>query len=96
MINFVDKCPNLRWPHFTSIMRRLFIRAFSKYCEKIRVATSTIPPGTMIPSSGAEYSYFMEAFGPFPAYMFSWVSTFIIKPSQLAIICMSFAAYAVS
>ena len=51
--------------------------------------------GTMIPSSGAEYSYFMEAFGPFPAYMFSWVSTFIIKPSQLAIICMSFAAYAV-
>merc|ERR1712038_1050032 len=49
----------------------------------------------MIPSSGAEYSYFMEAFGPFPAYMFSWVSTFIIKPSQLAIICMSFAAYAV-
>jgi L-type amino acid transporter 9 len=34
-------------------------------------------------SSGAEYSYFMEAFGPFPAYMFSWVSTFIIKPSQV-------------
>jgi len=51
--------------------------------------------GTMIPSSGAEYSYFMKAFGPFSAYMFSWVSTFIIKPSQLAIICMSFAAYAV-
>ena len=25
----------------------------------------------------------------------SWVSTIIIKPSQLAIICMSFAAYAV-
>jgi len=51
--------------------------------------------GTMIPSSGAEYAYFMEAFGPFPAYMFSWVSTMIIKPSQLAIICMSFAAYSV-
>jgi len=51
--------------------------------------------GTMIPSSGAEYAYFMEAFGPFPAYMFSWVSTMIIKPSQLAIICMSFATYAV-
>ena len=26
--------------------------------------------GTMITSSGAEYSYFMVAFGPFPAYMF--------------------------
>ena len=49
----------------------------------------------MIPSSGAEYSYFMVAFGPFPAYMFSWVSTIIIKPSQLAIICLSFAEYVV-
>merc|ERR1711990_204170 len=27
--------------------------------------------------------------------LFSWVSTMIIKPSQLAIICMSFAAYSV-
>ena len=51
--------------------------------------------GTMITSSGAEYSYFMVAFGPFPAYMFSWVSTIIIKPSQLAIICLSFAEYVV-
>ncbi|XP_023345286.1 b(0,+)-type amino acid transporter 1 [Eurytemora carolleeae] len=51
--------------------------------------------GTMITSSGAEYGYFMQAFGPFSAYMFSWVSTMIIKPSQLAIICMSFAEYAV-
>ena len=51
--------------------------------------------GTMIPSSGAEYSYFMVAFGPFSAYMFSWVSTIIIKPSQLAIICLSFAEYVV-
>jgi L-type amino acid transporter 9 len=51
--------------------------------------------GTMITSSGAEYSYFMVAFGPFSAYMFSWVSTIIIKPTQLAIICLSFAEYAV-
>ena len=36
-----------------------------------------------LPSSGAEYAYFMEAFGPFSAYMFSWVSTMIIKPSQV-------------
>ncbi|XP_040576621.1 b(0,+)-type amino acid transporter 1 [Lepeophtheirus salmonis] len=51
--------------------------------------------GTMITSSGAEYAYFMLAFGPFPAYMFSWVSTMIIKPSQLAIICLSFGEYVV-
>lgn len=51
--------------------------------------------GTMIPSSGAEYSYFMVAFGAFPAYTFSFVSTIIIKPSQLAIVCLSFAEYVV-
>ena len=51
--------------------------------------------GTMIPSSGAEYSYFMVAFGAFPAYTFSWVCTIIIKPSQLAIVCLSFAEYVV-
>eukprot|EP00096_Caligus_rogercresseyi_P007555 TRINITY_DN25469_c0_g1_i1.p1 TRINITY_DN25469_c0_g1~~TRINITY_DN25469_c0_g1_i1.p1 ORF type:complete len:517 (-),score=107.66 TRINITY_DN25469_c0_g1_i1:136-1686(-) len=51
--------------------------------------------GTMISSSGAEYAYFMMAFGAFPAYMFSWVSTMIIKPSQLAIICLSFGEYVV-
>ena len=28
--------------------------------------------GTMIQSSGAEYSYFMVAFGPFYAYMFRY------------------------
>ena len=49
----------------------------------------------MITSSGAEYAYFMSAFGPFPAYMFSWVSTIIIKPTQLAIVCMSLAEYTV-
>ncbi len=37
-------------------------------------------------SSGAEYAYFMEAFGPFFAYMFSWVSTIIIKPSQVLLV----------
>jgi hypothetical protein len=46
-------------------------------------------------SSGAEYAYFMDAFGPMPAYLFSWVSTLVLKPSQLAIICLSFAKYAV-
>lgn len=49
----------------------------------------------MIPSSGAEYSYFMVAFGPFSAYAFSWVSTMILKPSQLAIVCLSLAEYVV-
>ncbi|XP_044730945.1 b(0,+)-type amino acid transporter 1 isoform X2 [Chrysoperla carnea] len=51
--------------------------------------------GTMNTSSGAEYAYFMDAFGAPPAFLFSWVSTLVLKPSQMAIICLSFAKYAV-
>ncbi|XP_055390544.1 b(0,+)-type amino acid transporter 1 isoform X1 [Condylostylus longicornis] len=51
--------------------------------------------GTMNTSSGAEWAYFMDAFGPAPAFLFSWVSTLVLKPSQMAIICLSFAQYAV-
>ncbi|KAL0276580.1 UNVERIFIED_CONTAM: hypothetical protein PYX00_004129 [Menopon gallinae] len=51
--------------------------------------------GTMNTSSGAEYAYFMDAFGPMPAFLFSWASTLVLKPSQMAIICLSFAKYAV-
>lgn len=48
----------------------------------------------MITKSGGEYPYLMEAFGPIPAYLFSWTSLFIIKPSSFAIICLSFSEYA--
>ncbi|KAF4529098.1 hypothetical protein B566_EDAN014620 [Ephemera danica] len=51
--------------------------------------------GTMNTSSGAEYAYFMDAFGSLPAFLFSWVSTLVLKPSQMAIICLSFAQYTV-
>ncbi|XP_077287313.1 L-type amino acid transporter sobremesa isoform X2 [Arctopsyche grandis] len=51
--------------------------------------------GTMNTSSGAEYAYFMDAFGAPPAFLFSWVSTLVLKPSQMAIICLSFAKYTV-
>jgi L-type amino acid transporter 9 len=46
-------------------------------------------------SSGAEWAYYMDAFGSAPAFLFSWVSTFVLKPSQMAIICLSFAQYGV-
>lgn len=36
----------------------------------------------------------MEAFGPIPAFLFSWASLLVIKPSSFAIICLSFAEYA--
>lgn len=48
----------------------------------------------MITKSGGEYPYLMEAFGPIPAYLFSWTSLFVMKPSSFAIICLSFSEYA--
>ncbi|KAK2854246.1 hypothetical protein Q5P01_006907 [Channa striata] len=50
--------------------------------------------GTMITKSGGTYAYLMESFGPIPAYLFSWTTVMVLKPSSLAIISMSFAKYA--
>ena len=47
---------------------------FPYYCYPLG-ALAYAERGTMITSSGAEYSYFMVAFGPFPAYMFREVGT---------------------
>ncbi|XP_037676276.1 B(0,+)-type amino acid transporter 1 isoform X2 [Choloepus didactylus] len=49
--------------------------------------------GTTITKSGGEYPYLMEAFGPVPAYLFSWTSLVVMKPSSFAIICLSFSEY---
>ncbi|XP_026147445.1 b(0,+)-type amino acid transporter 1 isoform X2 [Mastacembelus armatus] len=48
----------------------------------------------MITKSGGEYSYLMEAFGPIVAYLYSWASIMVLKPSSFAIITLSFAEYA--
>uniref|UniRef100_A0A3Q3J0N6 b(0,+)-type amino acid transporter 1 n=1 Tax=Monopterus albus TaxID=43700 RepID=A0A3Q3J0N6_MONAL len=50
--------------------------------------------GTMITKSGGEYSYLMEAFGPIVAYLYSWTTVMVLKPSSFAIITLSFAEYA--
>ena len=49
--------------------------------------------GTMIPLSGADYVYILQAFGPLPAFLYSWTSVTVIYPSQFAIICLPFGAY---
>ncbi|XP_003416376.1 B(0,+)-type amino acid transporter 1 [Loxodonta africana] len=49
--------------------------------------------GTTITKSGGEYPYLLEAFGPIPAYLFSWISLIVIKPTSFAIICLSFSEY---
>nr|CAH0108377.1 unnamed protein product [Daphnia galeata] len=56
--------------------------------------------GTLIPKSGGEYIYFLEAFGPLHkffgpilAFIFAWVTVFLINPSSVAILSLSFAKY---
>ncbi|XP_035484255.2 b(0,+)-type amino acid transporter 1 isoform X1 [Scophthalmus maximus] len=50
--------------------------------------------GTMITKSGGDYSYLNEAFGPLVAYLYSWTTVMVLKPSSFAIITLSFAEYA--
>ncbi|KAG7255484.1 hypothetical protein CRUP_014855 [Coryphaenoides rupestris] len=50
--------------------------------------------GTMIPRSGGEYPYLMEGFCPLVAYLYSWTTAIVLKPSSFAIISLSFANYA--
>ncbi|XP_072037430.1 b(0,+)-type amino acid transporter 1-like [Amphiura filiformis] len=50
--------------------------------------------GTMIPKSGGEYSYFLDTYGGMVAFMFSWVSNFILKPA-LAVVILACAEYIV-
>ncbi|XP_061601114.1 b(0,+)-type amino acid transporter 1 [Cololabis saira] len=50
--------------------------------------------GTMITKSGGEYSYLKEAFGPIVAYLYSWTTVMVLKPSAFAIITLSLAEYA--
>ena len=47
---------------------------------------------TTIPSSGAEYIYLLERLGPMSAFLYSWTSVIVLKPSQFAIICLAFGA----
>ena len=49
--------------------------------------------GTMIPKSGAEYSYLKETFGPLPGFLYSWTLALIIRPSSIAIVSLTFARY---
>ncbi|XP_059368785.1 b(0,+)-type amino acid transporter 1-like [Carassius carassius] len=50
--------------------------------------------GTMIMKSGGEYPYLMEGFGPVLAYLYSWTTIIVLKPSSFAIIALSCAEYA--
>lgn len=58
--------------------------------------------GTVVGKSGAEYSYFEEAFGkthkywgPLPSFICAWIYVVILRPAEVAIVVMTFAEYAI-
>ncbi|XP_046734368.1 b(0,+)-type amino acid transporter 1-like [Diprion similis] len=58
--------------------------------------------GTVVPRSGAEYIYFVEAFTPLhrylgeiPAFLCSWVFVFALRPVEVAVVALTFAEYIV-
>lgn len=52
--------------------------------------------GTLIHKSGGEYAYLKEAFGNVPAFLYAWITVTILKPSSLAVICLTCAEYIAS
>lgn len=57
---------------------------------------------TVVPRSGAEYAYFIEAFGPLhkytgrlPAFICSWICVFLLRPAEVSIIILTFAKYSI-
>ncbi|XP_063986665.1 b(0,+)-type amino acid transporter 1-like [Diachasmimorpha longicaudata] len=57
---------------------------------------------TVVPRSGAEYAYFIEAYGPLhpyfgnlPAFICSWVYVVILRPAEVAVIMLTFAEYSI-
>ncbi|KAK3873180.1 hypothetical protein Pcinc_021815 [Petrolisthes cinctipes] len=49
--------------------------------------------GTMIPRSGGDYTYILESFGGFPAFLFLWVSLVVILPVSNTVMSLTFANY---
>lgn len=59
--------------------------------------------GTIIPRNGAEIAYMKEGIGSVHArtgdilaYLFTWTITFILKPSSLAVLTLTFSQYFLS
>ncbi|XP_055602222.1 b(0,+)-type amino acid transporter 1-like [Uranotaenia lowii] len=58
--------------------------------------------GTVVPRSGAEYAYLIEAFkkshkfwGPLPSFICAWVYVMVLRPAEIAVIILTFAEYSI-
>ena len=51
--------------------------------------------GTMIPRSGAEFQYLLEAYGSLPAFLFSWTFVLFQRPAGQIMVLLVFGSYVV-
>ena len=49
--------------------------------------------GTEIQRSGSEYSYLLNGFGKLPAFIYSWGSALVIRPTVTATVSLVMAEY---
>lgn len=51
--------------------------------------------GTMIPRSGAEFQYLLEAYGSLPAFLFSWTFVLFQRPASQIMVLLVFGSYVI-
>lgn len=58
--------------------------------------------GCLVPRSGAEYVYLIEAFaktnkfwGPLPSFVCAWVYVMVLRPAEIAVIILTFSEYSI-
>ncbi|EYC09517.1 hypothetical protein Y032_0060g3162 [Ancylostoma ceylanicum] len=49
--------------------------------------------GTLITKSGGDYTYIMEAFGPFLGFLRFWIESMVVRPCARSIVGLTFAHY---
>lgn len=51
--------------------------------------------GTLIPRSGAEFQYLLEAYGSLPAFLFSWTFVLFQRPASQIMVLLVFGSYVI-
>ena len=49
--------------------------------------------GAALPDGGGPYVYLREGYGPFPAFLFGWITLLVYQPGVTAAVAMRFASY---
>ncbi|XP_078503535.1 b(0,+)-type amino acid transporter 1-like [Lissotriton helveticus] len=52
--------------------------------------------GTTIKESGNDYIYLLRIYGPLPAFLYTYISVFLLSPASNAAVALSFAQYVVN